>query len=279
MTAINAALIRPRRMDFEFAEQPHKHWFNNDPFWTAYMTALSLVFPSGEQFFVDSVRHYQDQIQDPQLKQRVRGFIGQEAHHSKEHTAFNDAMGRAGYPVTGILNFSEGSLQWVRKHLSPARQLAMTCALEHFTAILAKTFLSHPNDFFLKMDQDVAPLWLWHAIEESEHKAVAFDVFAQVSGSYWIRTSQMLINTLDFVLFTLVFMSLLLKSEGRLLNLKMWAKGLWQFYINPGWMTRLIPAWLAYFKPGFHPNQDDTQALLQRSLAEFRERYHRDLTQ
>lgn len=277
MTASNVHLIRPRQMDFSFAPSAHKHWFNNDPFWTAFLVAQSCMFPSGEQFFVDSVRHYREQIQDPVLKQQVSGFIGQEAHHSKEHKAFNTAMQLAGYPVQPILQFSEQGLVWVRKHFSPERQLAMTCALEHFTAILAKTILSNPDDFYRKMDEDIAPLWLWHAIEESEHKAVAFDVFQQVSGSYWIRTSQMLINTLDFIIFTFVFMAVLLKSEGNLFNLRLWAKGLWQWYIYPGWLSRLIPAWLAYFKPNFHPNQDDTRDLLQQRLTEFRQRYGRDL--
>jgi len=278
MTASTPALIRPRQMDFQFSGTTDSSWFNQDPFWSAFLTALSCMFPSGEQFFVDSVRHYQDQVTDPDLRQRIRGFIGQEAHHSKEHLAFNNAMRATGYPVDTLQGFSARGLSMMRRVLSPARQLAMTCALEHFTAILAKTLLSNPDFFHRRMDPAVAPLWLWHAIEESEHKAVAFDLYQSVSGSYWIRASQMLINTFDFVLVTFVYMAVLLHSQGHLFNLKMWARGLWQWYLYPGLLSRLIPAWLAYFKPSFHPEQDDTSALLRQSLAEFHQRYGRDLS-
>src|SRR5690606_41942592 len=58
-----------------------------------------------------------------------------------------------------------------------------TCALEHFTAMLAETILEHP-EMLEGMDERVLPLWLWHAVEESEHKSVAFDVYQDRSEEH-----------------------------------------------------------------------------------------------
>jgi len=140
MTVVNSALSKfnrpqPRRMDFVFDDSIPMDWFGGDPFKTMVLTALSATFPEGERFFVDSVRHYQKNV-SPELAAQVSGFIGQEAHHGREHDAFNQLMQRKGLPMKRIEQFVEGGLKFMRKRLSPERQLAMTCALEHFTAIL-----------------------------------------------------------------------------------------------------------------------------------------------
>src|SRR5690606_4920788 len=121
------------------------YWMGNDPFLSLFLTALSAVFPEGERFFVDSVRRYRDLIENPVLKKAVSAFIGQEAHHSKEHKGLNDLMTRKGYPVDEIENKVGMGLTYLRKVLPPERQLAMTCALEHFTAILAELLLTSPE--------------------------------------------------------------------------------------------------------------------------------------
>ena len=173
----SAADIKVRRMDFEFPDDIPEFWYANDPYRTLLLTALSGTFPEGERFFVDSVRQFQDQVTDPELKKAIRAFIGQEAHHSKEHRVLNEMMERKGYPLSKIDAFGKRGLAYLRKRLSPQRQLAMTCALEHFTAILADQLLNNREEFLDKMDPRVAKIWAWHAIEETEHKAVAFDVF------------------------------------------------------------------------------------------------------
>ena len=163
-----------------------KYWWDNDPAKTLLLAALSASFPPGERFFIDSVRHYQKEITDPELKAAVRAFIGQEAHHSKEHEALNGYMQARGINLKRL----EREVMWLmnvlRKRLSPERQLAHTVAVEHFTALMAEEFLLK-YDALEEMDPRMAPIWAWHAIEESEHKAVAFDVYQQVSGNYLIR--------------------------------------------------------------------------------------------
>ena len=64
---------------------------------------VNLLFPAGERFFVRSVKHYLDRIEDEHLKERVRGFFGQEGRHAKEHDVFNRILEEQGYDVDRFL--------------------------------------------------------------------------------------------------------------------------------------------------------------------------------
>lgn len=246
----------PRRMDYVFDDSIPMDWFGGSAFKSMLLTGLSATFPEGERFFVDAVRHYQSRV-SPDLAKQVSGFIGQEAHHGREHTAFNAMMGRKGLPMAEIDAFVKKGLGFMRRKLSPERQLAMTCALEHFTAILAELALENP-EFFAPMDERVKALWYWHAIEESEHKAVAFDVFQEQVGSYWIRSSQMLINTVEFAFFSSYHAYTLLKARGLQRDWAMHREGLKELFVTPGWLRKMGSAYLSYYKPSFHPWQRDT---------------------
>ena len=145
-------------------------------------------------------------------------------------------------------------------------QLAITCALEHYTAILGEQLLAtgaHQE----AIDTSVRPLWLWHALEEAEHKAVAFDVYQTVSGSYALRTSVMLATSLIFFAAIGVFYVRLLARDGRLFEPRSWARTLLFLWAKPGLFRKLVPGFLQYFRPGFHPNDHDSSADLARMQA------------
>ena len=143
MTPVGTANIPVRRMDFEFDDTIPKYWFDNNPMLTMLLTGLSCVFPEGERMFMRAVRHYQDQITDPELQKEVRAFIGQEAHHGKEHQAFNDFMAKKDLPIARIEAFVKKAIAFEEKNLSKERMLAKTCALEHFTAMFAEIGRAH----------------------------------------------------------------------------------------------------------------------------------------
>lgn len=185
--------IKPQRMGFEFGEQVPRYWLDNNYTLSHTMNALSVLFPQGEQFFVDSVRYYQDQIKDSKLKKEVRGFIGQEAMHSLEHKAMNQHVREQGMPVEELEEHLEVVLDLTRK-LPKRHQLAITCALEHMTAMMADMLLAR-DDVRDDMHETMRPLWVWHAIEETEHKAVTYDVFNQVGGTYAERTFYLAFST------------------------------------------------------------------------------------
>lgn len=261
--------IKVRHMDFEFPDDISEFWFADDPFRSLLLTALSGTFPQGERYFVDSVRAFQDQVTDPELKMAIRAFIGQEAHHSKEHAVLNETMERKGYPMSKIDEFGRKGLGYLRKRLSPARQLAMTCALEHFTAILADQLLNNREEFLDRMDPRVAKLWAWHAIEETEHKAVAFDVFRATVDDEWVRRSQMVINTITFLTIASYHFVQLMRHSGRMGDLKMWAGGVNFLWGKPGIIRQLVPSYLQYYRRDFHPWQHDNRETVAAIRREF----------
>jgi predicted metal-dependent hydrolase len=265
VTPAGTTNIPVRRMDFEFDDAIPKYWFDNNPFLTMLLTGLSCVFPEGERMFMRAVRHYQDQITDPELQKEVRAFIGQEAHHGKEHQSFNNLMAKKDLPIATIEAFVKQAIAFEEKNLSKERMLAKTCALEHFTAMFAEMILEHP-EFLDGVDERLKPLWLWHAVEESEHKAVAYDVYQTAVGSYWTRVSEMAVTSVLFSFFTGLHTVQLMRASGEQRNVKAIAQGLNKLVGRKGFFRGMLPQYLAYYRPDFHPNQRDSTALRNKGL-------------
>jgi predicted metal-dependent hydrolase len=253
--------ISRRDVNFAFDHVP-RDWCHDDAYQTAFLNALSLLFPEGEKFFVDSVKHYKARIADPVLQREIAGFIGQEAMHGREHRAFNEMIVAHGYvSAPRVDRRLRGFLGLVRRVLSPRSQLAVTCALEHFTAMLAEQLLGEER-VRAEIHPSVRPLWLWHALEESEHKAVAFDVYRAVGGGYARRVAIMLLTTFVFFVAQGLAQTRMMADRKILWKPWRWVRGITRMWIYPGFFTRLFPAYLAYFAPSFHPDDRDTRTLL-----------------
>ncbi|RZU38595.1 hypothetical protein EV700_2530 [Fluviicoccus keumensis] len=259
----HAHALKVRRMDFDFPDDIPEFWYGNDPFRTLLLSTLSAGFPEGERFFIDSVRHFRDRISDPELQKAISAFIGQEAHHSKEHDVLNRLMKQRGYNLGRIERSVTIGTQMFRERLSPERQLAHTAAVEHFTAIMAEGFMKD-DSIFGDMDPRLAQLWAWHAIEETEHKAVAFDVFKQVSGDEWIRLSQMALTSAMFVGYTSYDFWRLMRDSGYGRDLGLWLKGMDYFWGRKGVFRKMIPGYLKYYRRDFHPWDHDSTSLVER---------------
>ena len=253
-----------RSPDFEFPEDLPRYWWDNDPVKTLLLAAMSASFPPGERFFIDSVRHYQDQITDPELKKAIKGFIGQEAHHSREHELMNGFLQERGVDLARLEREILGFMNVLRKHLSPERQLAHTVAVEHFTALMAEEFLLK-YDALEEMDPRIAPIWAWHAIEESEHKAVAFDVYKAVGGSEFTRVTEMMIVSVLFPVFSAVHLVQLMKEDGQLGNMKSWLGAVNYMWGRPGVFRKLLPSYFKFYSPNFHPWDHDARGLVEKA--------------
>ena len=192
--------ITVRRLQFH-PEKIKRHYFANSPVMSHMLTALSSTFPIGEQFFVHSVRNVRDKVTDPTLQAQIAAFIGQEAMHSKAHSEFNDAWRRDHYNLDRFQAWLARKNIHVRS-LHPKIQLAITCAFEHFTALLGGYILRHP-EVLSTLDEDAIKLWVWHAIEEIEHRSVAFEVYQAVYGDDRVRRLLMRSVTTGFASLTL----------------------------------------------------------------------------
>ncbi|MDO8330606.1 MAG: metal-dependent hydrolase [Fluviicoccus sp.] len=255
--------LKVRRMDFEFSDDIPEFWYGNDPFRTLLMAAMSAGFPEGERFFIDSVRQFRDRITDPELQQAVSAFIGQEAHHSKEHDVLNTLMKKRGYNIGRIERGVRGAMKMFRTKFSPERQLAHTAAVEHFTALMSEQYLLN-EEILSEFDPRMVTLWAWHAIEETEHKAVAFDVYKTIGGDEWTRLSAMAMASVLFVGFTSYDFYTLVRESGHAGDAKMWLKGLDYYWGRKGVFRKMIPAYLQYYRRDFHPWQHDSRAQVER---------------
>lgn len=250
-----------RRMDFSFA-RTQKYWWSGDPFMSHFMNNLSSLFPYGEKFFVDSVRAIRDQISDPQLQKDISAFIGQEAMHSKEHATYNDYAAEHGIDLERLELRIKVLLEWVTRFTTKKHRLAITCALEHFTATMAEQLLRR-EDLSTQMDDTrMYQLWMWHAVEENEHKAVCYDAYMAVGGGYFERVITMALTSVMFIGVIGAFQFHLLRKDGQLFNLRSWAHGLKTLFgPRTGYFPRMIKPYLDYYRPGFHPFDHETKAL------------------
>lgn len=251
----------PRRMNFQFSKDIPKFVFSDNPVLSAWGSAMSTVFPDGERFFIDSVRNYEKEIVDPQLRKAIKAFIGQEAHHGREHDTLNDWIESNGLPVKKAQAKLKKDLAFAQGHLSKRQQLAVTVALEHFTAMMADVYLDS-SEIRSSADPRVESLFYWHAIEETEHKAVAFDVYNAVGGDYFTRIFTMLSVTLGFIFKILIIQCQYLKAWGELGNFKAWFGAINFLWGNPGWLRKTLPSYIRFFKPSFHPWEEDNRDLL-----------------
>lgn len=250
--------ITVRRLQFN-PQAIRRHYFANSPVMSHLLTALSSTFPIGEQFFVHSVRNVRDKVKDENLQAQIAAFIGQEAMHSKAHAEFNAAWHSEHYNLDRFQAWLARKDDYV-KNLHPKIQLAITCAFEHFTALLGGYILRHP-EVLATLDEDAAKLWVWHAIEEIEHRAVAFDVYQAVYGDDKIRRVIMRSVTTGFASLTLYSATRLFLQDKKK-SLPKVGGNIFGFYLLGKMFLQLAPEYLAYFKTDFHPSEIDYTKLI-----------------
>ena len=256
--------ITPRDRRFGRSDAQKRWWLGGDPIATAFYNALSITFPKGEAFFIESVKAFRDDAPE-KLEREIRAFVMQEVMHSREHVAFNKRVAEAGYDVAGLervvletLKLTDGRPQILN--------LAVTMALEHYTAIMAQQMLTNPRTF-AGADAEQVDLWSWHAIEEIEHKGVAYDTWLHATRD-WSRWKRWKVKSLMMLIVTFKFwpkrvrgMLELLRQDG-LTGWKVKARIAWFLFGAPGTLRTLLFPWLAFFMPGFHPWNHDDRALI-----------------
>lgn len=261
--------VRDRR--FGRAVKPGRWWLNGDPYGTAWHNALSATFPRGETFFVEAVKAHRDGA-PAKLAAEIRAFVRQEINHTREHIAFNKAAVEAGYDLAAIDARVAANLE-LTKGRPAILNLAVTMALEHYTAMMAQEFLANPKHF-AGAEPETAAMWRWHAMEEIEHKGVAYDTWLHATRD-WTSWKRWKVKGLMMLLVTGRFIknrwqdSLELLAQDGMTGWRVKARLAWYLLGTPGVMRRIFPAWLAYFLPGFHPWNHDDRALIGKAESEF----------
>ncbi len=256
--------ITPRDRRFGRAAKQDRWWLGGDPIATAFYNALSITFPRGEAFFIESVKAFRDGAPE-KLEREIRAFIQQEVMHSREHVAFNRRVAEAGYDMSWLEQQVTNSLD-MTKNRPQILNLVVTMALEHYTAIMATQMLTDPR-VFAGADQEQVNLWKWHAVEEIEHKGVAYDTWLHATRD-WTRWKRWKIKSIMMLLVSKNFWTnrykgvLHLLEQDGISGFRAHAGLLWFLFGKPGALRKLFVPWAAFFMPGFHPWNHDDRALI-----------------
>jgi hypothetical protein len=256
--------ITPRDRRFGRSDRTERWWLAGNPYGSALYDALSITFPKGEAFFVESVRAFREGA-PPRLAAEIKAFTTQEVMHSREHVQFNKRAIEAGYDFSKLEKLVDERLELVKQR-PPIVNLAATMALEHFTAILANQLLSNPRHL-AGADPESAALWRWHSIEEIEHKGVAYDTWLHATRNWprfkrWsVKARVMLLVTRNFFVDRTLGAIELLRQDG-ITGFRAWAGLLWYMLGSPGMFRKILGAWATFFLPGFHPWRHDDRKLI-----------------
>jgi len=256
--------ITPRDRRFGRDAATPRLWHGGRVEATAIYNALSATFPIGETYFVESVRAFREGA-PPKLAEEIKGFTTQEAIHSREHDAFNKRAADAGYDLSKLEQRVTERLA-ITKSRPPIVNVAATMALEHFTAIVAHELLANPRHLD-GAEPETADLWRWHAVEEIEHKAVAYDTWLYATR-HWPRFKRWKVKAKVMLLVTRNFLvdrtagSLELMRQDGVTGLRAWWLLMTYLWVQPGMFRKIAGAWLKFFLPGFHPWNEDDRHLL-----------------
>jgi len=257
--------IIPRNLRFGRDEVRGRWWLGGDAVATAWHNALSASFPAGEAFFIETVRRFRDQV-PAELAAQIDQFVKQEAHHTREHVAFNRQVTGAGYDIAAMDKRIADSLVQART-THPVAQLLVTVSLEHFTAIFAHAMLARAGQQFDGASAETRAMWIWHAIEEIEHKGVAFDTYMHITRSLkpakrWAIRSLVFFRVSRNFIANRVNDALALLAQDGITGWRAKARLWWYLLGTPGVLRQVALPWASYFRPGFHPWDHDDRALI-----------------
>ena len=251
------AIPVPRDPDVDLSGVP-RHWLGGNAAATAISNGLNMLFPAGERFFVRSVNRYVDRIQDPVLREQVRAFFKQEGKHASAHDDLNDVLRAQGFAIDAFLDRYERITRWIEKRVPARLNLAGTAAAEHYTAIMAEGAFT--KGILDELDPRMQKLLAWHAAEEIEHKAVAFDVLREVDDRYALRIAGLIYATVMLGMFWATATTMLLRQEklglrGTLRELRKMRAG------DPVIQRVFLRGIRQYIRRDFHPSDNGTEHL------------------
>ncbi|MDP2355558.1 MAG: metal-dependent hydrolase [Beijerinckiaceae bacterium] len=259
--------IIPRDIHFGISANPTRHWNGGDPIKTLVIDGFSIFLPEGERFFIRSLKHYAATLEDKPLAREINGYAMQEAFHTREHEDYNRSLIALGYDVKKMERPIQVILGSVKQ---PVMRLAITCAIEHLTATFASSTLRHP-EVFSDADPRYRRLWMWHALEELEHKAVALHVFRSATKDtarwkrYLLRVMAMNSVLVPFIVIYVRNSAIFARHDGLKTGPRFWARFARTMLFNSALRASSLGMLLRYYWPGFDPNKTDDSQLIERT--------------
>lgn len=252
--------ILHRKPGFRFDQKTERFWLGESPFKTHLLNSFTLIFPSGEKFFIRSIRACFDKIQDVKISKDAVDFIKQETQHAIEHQKFFKVLIEHGYDPDQIHKFADRLINKILEPLhSKKLNLALTAGLEHLTALFAEISLT--SDFLKDAPDELRKLYDWHAAEEIEHRNVAFDVYDQAGGDYFLRIAAFFYGNLVLIALSSGITAYLLHKDKELLKLSTVRDAANVFVLQEKLLIKGAIIFFKYLSPDFHPSKSEIDSL------------------
>lgn len=245
--------IAVREMTFEVERESGGVWNNRYPEMCHTLNAFQLALPFLEPYFIDALRGARERIDDLKLAGDVAAFCAQEANHARQHRRYCRLL-RKHYP--GLADYEtkiQRSLIASRQHDSLDWRLAYTAGYEAITAELARWLFRCAGDWFPDQEHEFAKLMTWHAVEEIEHRHVAFDALQSVNPNYLLRVRGLAAAMHKTWTDMVPVVTYLLEVDG---YHRRWDSKLRRLVFRVRFLTELGPMLARYLRPGYHPSQD-----------------------
>lgn len=238
------------------------YWCDDSAFKTHFLNALSLVLPDCEKFFLTTCKPYLKTVPDSEQREELLQFCKQEGYHRHAHIKYNAWLERNGLPVARLSRDTRRAWKWAHRFLSDKQKLALTICIEHITVVYAAILL-RDADVFDKMHPHFRELWLFHTVEELEHKAVTMNLWNSADGSEALKRAFMMLALPLYVYYVAKHTLVFLYKDGLLWNLQTWRDAIaFLFNDRTGLIRKSFVPWLDIFKKGFHPDDHDHSELL-----------------
>ena len=249
---------------FNFSGNKIRYWLNGSVYLTHTYNTASLILPVLEKYFIECFQRNKKELDlEHEKEQELKLFIQQEASHGIEHQNFNHLLEEQGYPVKRIEKMISEKIGRIKSKWSVKNQFALIAAAEHLTHILSHCILKNPS-YFNGAQAEIKKLWEWHATEEIEHKSVALNVYIAADGGYWRRISIMILVSIKLFYLVNKIHFILVKHDKELWNIKEHLRYIYYMWFKPSFMLRVLPYYLEYYLPTFHPAKKDDKYLIEK---------------
>jgi predicted metal-dependent hydrolase len=250
--------VRPRRTWFTFPASIPPLWLGGSPIRTHFFDAINMFVPAFEEFGVRVMKQQLRSVGAAALREQLRGFMGQEATHSKVHDQYNHNLRAHGYRFATYMKVADFVFEEVLERRAGLRLcLSVMASFEHLTAVLSEVSLE--SRMFDGATPEMQALYEWHAAEELEHKTLVFDCLRAIGGRYPLRAAGGVLGAAIGFGFLLSGMFLLAAQDPGFVAPKTARDLRALFFGKDRFLPRLLAGYARYFAPHFHPSQHDTR--------------------
>jgi len=244
-------------------------WFKRQAFASIFFDAGSVSIPEAERLVISTAEEAAQYVIDPVLREKLHKLIAEETAHSRVHDAYNAYLARKGYPVAKYEKEFAGWARWLNTRFSLMTRLAICATVEHFTACISRQILDTGIFEGEDVDERMDRVWTWHALEELDHRAIAFDLYTEMGGTYARRFWSALIGSFLFMYIHNRCFLAFLRKKKLLRRWSAWKIGLPFLFGKNGIYRHFIPDWWKFFHPRFHPSLIPIRNVLKKQLRHY----------